>query len=306
MQTALALSCGVQAASRFERKHYFYADLPAGFQITQQAQPIALAGLRTYPVVDSRTQKLAYKQARIRRVQLEHDSARSLRTDDLALELPTETTGGGEAHTLPHHSTLIDLNRAGMGLMEIVTEPDFESAFDAYSFVRELAFILRSLGTCKADMSEGSFRVDGNFFLIIFKVFELVTRYFWKSILHHEPRKKAWKTLNDTKFYQDQTVSFRFSGPKTSWERDKSAQLRQTFFISTNRKKEIKQQSEKIIYCTFLHYLLHFICCRFHLWLVYSNELNLTQNAFCRLNYKRILFFKTFLFFIRALKLFPF
>lgn len=67
-----------------------------------------------------------------------------------------------ENRKLPKNTTLIDLNRAGMGLMEIVTEPDFEEAFDAYSFTRELALVLRSIGTCDAQMGEGGFRVDVN------------------------------------------------------------------------------------------------------------------------------------------------
>lgn len=91
---------------------------------------------------------------RIRRIQLEHDSARSLLTDDLIVKSSTST--------LQSDSTLIDLNRVGMGLMEIVTEPDFDEAFDSYSFARELALTLRSLGTCEANMSDGGFRVDVN------------------------------------------------------------------------------------------------------------------------------------------------
>lgn len=99
-------------------------------------------------------------KARIRRIQLEHDSARSLLTDDL----PVKSTDPISSTTtsLAAHSTLIDLNRVGIGLMEIVTEPDFDEAFDSYSFARELALYLRSLGTCEAQMSDGGFRVDVN------------------------------------------------------------------------------------------------------------------------------------------------
>lgn len=151
--TGLALGCRINAISHFERKHYFYPDLPAGYQITQKERPIAVNGTLAYPRLDPSTSRLSYKSCRIRHIQLEHDSARSL-------QLFSNLNA-----SLPPSATLVDLNRAGLGLMEIVTEPDFESAFDCYSFVRELAFLLRSLGTCDASgvsIGEGSFRVDVN------------------------------------------------------------------------------------------------------------------------------------------------
>jgi aspartyl-tRNA(Asn)/glutamyl-tRNA(Gln) amidotransferase subunit B len=153
--SALALKCNINARSYFERKHYFYTDLPAGYQITQQRCPIAWNGIFKYPIIETKTNKLLYKTCRIKRLQLEHDSARTLKVDDLNLKL-------NENEKLPNNSTLVDLNRAGMGLMEIVTEPDFEDAIESYSFARELALVLRSLGTCDAKMAEGGFRVDVN------------------------------------------------------------------------------------------------------------------------------------------------
>lgn len=155
LQTALALKCHINSVSCFERKHYFYGDLPAGYQITQQRQPIALNGMFTYPVISPRTHRITYKDCRIRRIQLEHDSARSLQVENLLFKL-------NDQQSLPENTTLVDLNRAGMGLMEIVTDPDFEEAFDSYSFSRELALMLRSIGTCDAAMGEGGFRVDVN------------------------------------------------------------------------------------------------------------------------------------------------
>ena len=153
--TALALNCEINVMSIFERKHYFYSDLPAGYQITQQRFPIAANGSLKYPVVDPRTHKLNYKNCRIKQIQLEHDSARSIQVDEIFSKLNKE-------NQLPQKSLLIDLNRAGTGLMEIVTEPDFESAFDCYSFARELASLLKSIGTCQSQVGEGGFRVDVN------------------------------------------------------------------------------------------------------------------------------------------------
>lgn len=151
--SALALKCSINGESRFERKHYFYADLPAGYQITQQRKPIAFNGTFKFPIINPKTHKLTYKECRIRQLQLEHDSARSLKTESLSLKLND---------SLPQDFTLIDHNRTGLGLMEIVTEPDFETAFESYSFVRELALTLKSLDTCNANMSNGEFRVDVN------------------------------------------------------------------------------------------------------------------------------------------------
>ena len=159
LMTALALNCKINAVSRFERKHYFYPDMPAGYQITQQKNPIAHSGLFTYPIYHQKSGTISHKQSRIRRIQLEHDSARSLQLDNMKLTLDDG------AEKMPQSTVLIDLNRAGLGLMEIVTEPDFESALECYSFARELAFVFRSIGTCDAryvSVGEGSFRVDVN------------------------------------------------------------------------------------------------------------------------------------------------
>ena len=153
--TALALQCKINAVSFFERKHYFYADLPAGYQITQQKQPIAVHGDFQYPIINPRTHKLTYKTAKITRIQLEHDSARTLKSESLSYQFNKD-------EAMFENSLLIDLNRAGMGLMEIVTDPVFEDAFEAYSFVRELALVLRLIGTCNGVIGEGSFRVDVN------------------------------------------------------------------------------------------------------------------------------------------------
>lgn len=137
--TAHYLNCKINLVSLFERKHYFYPDLPNGYQITQQRNPIAFDGQLEYPVRDK--QNIIMKKAQINRIQLEHDSGRTL--------------AFGE-------NSLIDLNRCGIGLMEIVTQPDFTSAKETSSFVIELASILKSIDACDVDMQEGGFRVDVN------------------------------------------------------------------------------------------------------------------------------------------------
>lgn len=144
VMTALALKCRINKISTFDRKHYFYSDLPAGFQITQYHKPLAIDGKLEYIIPSaSKKQEVINKMARITQIQLEVDSGKSL-------------------HDHKDHQSLIDLNRAGVGLMEIVTEPDFVNGDEAAAFLRELQSILVTLGTCDGKMSEGSFRVDAN------------------------------------------------------------------------------------------------------------------------------------------------
>ncbi|KAG8453975.1 hypothetical protein GDO86_000559 [Hymenochirus boettgeri] len=142
--TGLALNCTINKKSLFDRKHYFYADLPAGYQITQQRLPIAVNGNLTYrQQVGTKWNQMVTKNARIKQLQLEQDSGKSLHDD-------------------ARRQTLIDLNRAGVGLMEIVMEPDMSCGEEAAAAVRELQLILQALGTSNANMSEGQMRVDAN------------------------------------------------------------------------------------------------------------------------------------------------
>ncbi|KAE8630182.1 hypothetical protein XENTR_v10000719 [Xenopus tropicalis] len=144
VMTGLALNCSINKKSLFDRKHYFYADLPAGYQITQQRLPVAVNGTLTYRhQVGAKWNQMLTKCVRIKQVQLEQDSGKSL-------------------HDEIRRQTLVDLNRAGVGLMEIVMEPDMSCGEEAAAAVRELQLILQALGTCNANMSEGQMRVDAN------------------------------------------------------------------------------------------------------------------------------------------------
>uniref|UniRef100_UPI00358FF8B6 glutamyl-tRNA(Gln) amidotransferase subunit B, mitochondrial isoform X2 n=1 Tax=Myxine glutinosa TaxID=7769 RepID=UPI00358FF8B6 len=137
--TGLALGCRINRRSYFDRKHYFYADMPAGYQITQQRVPVAERGVLRVPGEwHGRERNLG-----ITCVQLEQDSGKSL-------------------HDAAEGLTLVDLNRAGVGLMEVVTEPELTSGAEAAAAVQELQLILRTLGTCQGIMAEGHLRVDAN------------------------------------------------------------------------------------------------------------------------------------------------
>ncbi|XP_039879781.1 glutamyl-tRNA(Gln) amidotransferase subunit B, mitochondrial [Simochromis diagramma] len=144
VMTGLALNCAVNRKSLFDRKHYFYADLPAGYQITQQRLPIAVDGVLTYSLLGGKKRnQVMRKNVTIKQIQLEQDSGKSLHDD-------------------VRSQTLIDLNRAGVGLMELVMEPDMSCGEEAAAAVRELQLILQALGTCQGNMSEGQLRVDAN------------------------------------------------------------------------------------------------------------------------------------------------
>ncbi|XP_052320672.1 glutamyl-tRNA(Gln) amidotransferase subunit B, mitochondrial isoform X1 [Oncorhynchus keta] len=144
VMTGLALNCTINRKSLFDRKHYFYADLPAGYQITQQRLPIAVDGTLTYSHLGGRKRNaVVTKSVRIKQIQLEQDSGKSLHDDY-------------------RNQTLIDLNRAGVGLMELVMEPDMSCGEEAAAAVREMQLILQALGTCQGNMAEGQLRVDAN------------------------------------------------------------------------------------------------------------------------------------------------
>jgi aspartyl-tRNA(Asn)/glutamyl-tRNA(Gln) amidotransferase subunit B len=137
---ALALDCAVSAQSVFARKHYFYPDLPKGYQITQHDRPLATGGALTWRSAGrSCTVRLA-------RVHLEEDAGKSLH----------------EGFTDSSASAYLDFNRCGVPLVEIVTEPDLSSAADAAEFVRRLRATLVAIGASEANMEEGGLRCDAN------------------------------------------------------------------------------------------------------------------------------------------------
>jgi aspartyl-tRNA(Asn)/glutamyl-tRNA(Gln) amidotransferase subunit B len=138
VKTGLGLAAEINLPSVFERKNYFYPDLPAGYQISQYLQPIVGHGRVTLDMPDGTARKIG-----ITRLHLEQDAGKSLHDQHPSL-------------------TYVDLNRAGVALMEIVSEPDLRSAEEAGLYLRKLRSILRYLGTCDGNMEEGSLRCDCN------------------------------------------------------------------------------------------------------------------------------------------------
>ena len=138
VRTGLGLKAKINCVSVFDRKNYFYPDLPAGYQISQYKNPIVGEGEVFLDLAGGETVRVG-----IERLHLEQDAGKSLH----------------DQH--PDH-TYVDLNRSGIALMEIVSKPDMRSAEEASAFVKKLRSILRYLGTCDGNMDEGSMRADVN------------------------------------------------------------------------------------------------------------------------------------------------
>ncbi|TSC79257.1 MAG: aspartyl/glutamyl-tRNA amidotransferase subunit B [Candidatus Peregrinibacteria bacterium Gr01-1014_25] len=147
IRAALAVGCSVAEHSHFDRKHYFYPDLPSGFQISQYDFPLATHGSVAYDLVDDSGRIAGERICRIHRLHVENDAGK----------LMHPSTGSGQAGT-----TLCDFNRAGTPLMEIVTEPDLRSAAEAVAFAQELRRILLAVGASTVDMFKGEMRFDAS------------------------------------------------------------------------------------------------------------------------------------------------
>ena len=138
VRTGLGLNAQINLKSIFDRKNYFYPDLPQGYQISQYLDPVVGKGEIEIDLEDGSTRTIG-----ITRLHLEQDAGKSI-------------------HDQNPRKTLVDLNRSGVALMEIVSEPDIRSAEEAGAYVEKIRSILRYLGTCDGNMQEGSMRADVN------------------------------------------------------------------------------------------------------------------------------------------------
>jgi len=138
VRTGLGLKAGINLKSVFDRKNYFYPDLPQGYQISQYKSPVVGEGEVVVDLPDGETVTVG-----IERLHLEQDAGKSL-------------------HDRHASMSFVDLNRAGVALMEIVSKPDMRSSEEAKAYVAKLRAILRYLGTCDGDMEKGNLRADVN------------------------------------------------------------------------------------------------------------------------------------------------
>jgi aspartyl-tRNA(Asn)/glutamyl-tRNA(Gln) amidotransferase subunit B len=138
IKMGLACDCEITRQTSFDRKNYFYPDLPKGYQITQDKAPICVAGFVPIVLSDGTT-----KSVKLNRIHLEEDAGKSI-------------------HLAGESDTLVDFNRAGTPLIEIVSEPDLKSPEEAYAFLAEIKKLVRYLEICDGNMEEGSLRCDAN------------------------------------------------------------------------------------------------------------------------------------------------
>jgi aspartyl-tRNA(Asn)/glutamyl-tRNA(Gln) amidotransferase subunit B len=138
IRIGLALNCTINQINYFDRKNYFYADLPKGYQITQDNQPICVNGFLELQLADGSTKRIG-----INRIHLEEDAGKSIHDQD-------------------DNYSLVDLNRAGVPLIEIVTEPDIRSSEEASVLLSEIRKLVRHLNVSDGNMEEGSLRCDAN------------------------------------------------------------------------------------------------------------------------------------------------
>ncbi len=137
VKLGMALHCDIEQTNYFARKNYFYPDLPKGYQVSQHTTPICKNGTVRIKVGD------AERHIRLNRIHMEEDAGKSL-------------------HDVDENNTAIDLNRAGVPLLEIVSEPDLHSSEEAFAYVTSLRRLVRWLSICDGNMEEGSMRCDAN------------------------------------------------------------------------------------------------------------------------------------------------
>lgn len=150
--TGLAIDAKINRISHFDRKNYFYPDLPSGYQITQFYEPIVEDGK-----IDIQLESGDNKTINIQRIHIEQDAGKSI-------------------HDRYSDKTSLDFNRSGVGLMEIVSHPDMRSPYEASEYVKKIRSILKTVQSSDADMEKGSMRVDANVSVRIAGVSELGTR----------------------------------------------------------------------------------------------------------------------------------
>ena len=138
LKMGIAINSNIRETNEYARKNYFYADLPKGYQITQHNTPICNGGS-----IEIKDDQGNIKKISITRIHMEEDAGKSI-------------------HDLDPFNTLVDLNRSGVPLIEIVSEPDIRSSEEAYRYIQEIRKLVRYIGICDGNMEEGSLRCDAN------------------------------------------------------------------------------------------------------------------------------------------------
>ena len=180
VKTGLGINAEVNLVSRFDRKNYFYPDLPQGYQISQLYEPIIGKGS-----IAIHTEEKLPKEVGIERIHLEQDAGKSI-------------------HDMDPNTSFVDLNRTGIALMEIVSKPEINSPFEAVEYVKKLRLIMRYLETCDGNMQEGSLRADVNVSVCEINTFQSFVKTGDYSLLG---TRCEIKNMNSLKFIQ-QAINF--------------------------------------------------------------------------------------------------
>jgi aspartyl-tRNA(Asn)/glutamyl-tRNA(Gln) amidotransferase subunit B len=205
VKLGLACNCAINLNNSFARKNYFYADLPKGYQITQDQAPICLGGSITVKLGNGTLKDLA-----IHHIHMEEDAGKSM-------------------HDNHHADSLIDLNRAGVPLLEIVSQPDMRSAEEAGQFLTEIRKVLRYLDICDGNMEEGSMRCDANISVRLHGATEYGNRCEVKNLnsirnvqraIEHEFARQV-RVIEDGRHIDQNTLNFNADTGETSVLRSK-------------------------------------------------------------------------------------
>lgn len=221
VQLASSLECTIHTNSKFDRKHYFYPDLPKGYQISQYDEPIATDGKLTF------FSNGIKRTIRFERLHLEEDAAKLIH--------------------VPGSGSLVDFNRAGTPLVEMVTKPDFTSSEDARNFLQELRRIVRTLGVSEGDMEKGQLRCDANISLrptdetfeqlkSVFPTFTYERRLFWP--------KTEIKNLNSFKSVE-RALEYEIHRQRALWEQGMPPMEQQTRGWNDDSEETQEQRSKE-------------------------------------------------------------
>lgn len=197
IKTGLALNGTINLVSYFDRKHYFYPDSPFGYQITQFYKPIMENGNLTIELADG-----TEKSIHINRLHIEQDAGKLL-------------------HEYHPNKSFVDLNRAGVGLMEIVSDPDLRSTEEVATYVNNLRSLVRALGTCDANMDEGSMRCDVNVSV--------------RKLGEEFRTRVEIKNVNSVKFIQ-KAIEYEANLQIETWEKGEEVQQETKLFDSVSNK----------------------------------------------------------------------
>mmetsp|Transcript_20314 Transcript_20314/g.50530 ORF Transcript_20314/g.50530 Transcript_20314/m.50530 type:complete len:635 (-) Transcript_20314:152-2056(-) len=223
--SAGALKCEIPMESRFERKHYFYADLPLGYQVTQQRWPLAKDGLLKCQLNNKKKKKKSEEDdsfaLRIERVQLEQDTGKTL----------------ADAYINPitkQKESLVDFNRAGRALIEVVSHPDLRSSFQAATAFETLRSLFKHIGTCDGKMEDGSLRCDLNV-----SIAPILDNDDSDTILLHTGNRVEVKNLNSLRQVQ-QAAEYEALRQSKTFQENPTAQETRTFDVKRNRTTVIR------------------------------------------------------------------